>query len=116
MEKNTVVHPGYILRQLLKGRNVEGKDFAKEIGESAPAVSNILTGKRPISISLAHKLADWFKDEENAADYTPLAWLTAQAKFDIDQYARDRAIEQYADDKRFGMAACEGAREARFNG
>ncbi|SAK95283.1 helix-turn-helix protein [Caballeronia calidae] len=116
METNTVVHPGFILRQLLKKRNISSKDFATELGESPAAISNIMTGKKSISVGLARKLSGFFADEENAADYTPLAWLTAQAKFDIEQHEREHAIEVAADENRFGMAACEGAREARFNG
>ena len=49
-------HPGSILKRELKARGLKQKDFSKEIGMPAPNLSELINGKRNVTVAIAMKL------------------------------------------------------------
>ncbi len=72
------VHPGCILKKELKARGISQKDFAQKIEMKPSQLSEVITGKRDISISLAKKL-------EASLGISAKLWLDLQAKCDCDK-------------------------------
>jgi plasmid maintenance system antidote protein VapI len=117
METNNTMHPGYILRQLLKAHDLKAKDLASTIGVSAALLSNVTTGQKPVNIELAHKLEKWLSElmrGEMTDDLKALGWLTAQAAYDVEDYARKRSMEAAAESDQFEMVPSTRAYEARM--
>ena len=73
-------HPGKILDSLLQKHGWNITQFAGIIGVSTSRISEILSGKRRITVDTAIRIA-------NALDMTPEYWLNRQNEFDI--YARN---------------------------
>ncbi|MBQ7444208.1 MAG: HigA family addiction module antidote protein [Bacteroidaceae bacterium] len=70
-------HPGEMIKDELKERHITQKQLAAAVGISASVLSEIINGKRPVSISLAHALAAVL---EIPADI----WMSLQTQYDID--------------------------------
>ena len=69
-------HPGVELSRLLAKNGWNIAQFSKMIGVSTSRVSEIISGKRRVSIDSAFRLADAF-------DMTPEYWLRKQNEYDI---------------------------------
>jgi addiction module HigA family antidote len=77
MKKISTVLPGEILEEeFLKPLNISAYKLAKDINISATRVSEIIRGKRKISIDTALRLAKYFG---NSVDF----WVGVQNEYDI---------------------------------
>ena len=77
MEMCNPCHPGEILREeTLKHLNITVTDFARKLGVSRQAVSEIINEKRGISPQMALRLA-------KALGTTPDIWLRMQLAYDL---------------------------------
>lgn len=55
--KKYYVHPGEVLRRELKARGIRQKEIAEKIGMKAPHFSELINGKRLLSIEVADKIS-----------------------------------------------------------
>lgn len=69
-------HPGYILKEEIEAREIAKKDFAALLDILPTHLSEVLTGKRPISVRLARRL-------ETALEISAGFWLRMQAEHDL---------------------------------
>ena len=77
MEMHNPCHPGEILREeTLKSLKMTVTDFAKKVGVSRQAISEIINEKRGISPSMALRLS-------KALGTTPGLWLRMQVAYDL---------------------------------
>lgn len=77
MEMYNPCHPGEILREeTLKYLNITVTEFAKKLGVSRQAVSEIINEKRGISPTMALRLA-------KALGTSPDIWLRLQLTYDL---------------------------------
>lgn len=77
MEMYNPCHPGEILREeTLKSLNITVTEFAKKLGVSRQAVSEIINEKRGISPNMALRLS-------KALGTTPDMWLRLQMAYDL---------------------------------
>ena len=77
MEMYNPCHPGEILREeTLKALNISVTEFAKKLGVSRQAISEIINEKRGISPQMALRLA-------RALGTTPGLWLRMQVAYDL---------------------------------
>ena len=70
-------HPGTILKYELEDRNLTQKEFAILIGMQKSHVSEIITGKRPITMSIAEKI-------ERKLGISALSLVNLQNKYKYD--------------------------------
>ena len=82
MDNNAVVpfkatHPGEVLKDELKARNVQQNNFAIQIGISKTILNDIIHGKKPITTELAVLL-------EKVLDIDASYWLTFQTNYELD--------------------------------
>lgn len=70
-------HPGLILDQMLRDKDVQGSTFADATGLSRPLVSQITRGNRRITQNSAQKIVE-FLGEGNVMD-----WLRKQQEYDL---------------------------------
>lgn len=70
------IHPGEFLRETLADMALTQAAFAGAIGISAPRVSRLLKGQRPVTAELALRLG-------RALSQTPQYWLNLQAGYDL---------------------------------
>ena len=76
-------HPGKELHRLIMDNGMNLSEFARTLKVSSSRISEIVHGKRAITIDSAMKIADYF-------DTTPDFWLTRQTKYDL--YQRNRVM------------------------
>ena len=69
-------HPGIELKQLLYEKNLNLSQFARSIGVSTSRISEIVSGKRRVTIDSAFKLAEAFNN-------SPEHWIRKQEDYDI---------------------------------
>lgn len=82
---NTIpAHPGKELHRLIMDKGMNLSEFARQLHVSSSRISEIVHGKRAITIDSAMKIADYF-------DTTPAFWLSRQTEYDL--YVRNRAID-----------------------
>ena len=78
MNKIAPIHPGEILSEdFLKPMSISGYKLAKALLIDQTRVSEIIKGKRSITIDTALRLAKFFGT-------TPEFWLNIQAQYDIE--------------------------------
>lgn len=77
-------HPGIFLLEEIEERKLLKKDLAKELGLLPNNLSQIFTGKRNISITLALKLE---KILEISAEY----WIGLQTAYDLQEARKEAA-------------------------
>lgn len=70
--------PGFIVKQELKTRGIKQIDFARQIGILPSHLSEILSGKKPISDALAEKIGDALQIPKNSL-------IIMQAEYDCQQ-------------------------------
>lgn len=76
----TAVHPGGILKEELKSRGIQQKDFAEKIGMQPTHLSALLNGKRNISVDVAAKL-------EHELGIPATFWMSLQDSYELDKKA-----------------------------
>ena len=77
MEMYNPCHPGEILREeTLKALNMTVTEFAKKLGVSRQAISEIINEKRGISPAMALRLS-------KALGTSPDIWLKMQVSYDL---------------------------------
>lgn len=69
-------HPGVELKNLLQEKNMNISQFARTIGVSASRISEILSGKRRVTLDSAFKFSEAF-------NHTPEHWIRKQEDYDI---------------------------------
>ena len=69
-------HPGVELKHLLQEKNMNISQFARTIGVSASRISEILSGKRRVTLDSAFKFSEAF-------NHTPEHWIRKQEDYDI---------------------------------
>jgi len=72
------IHPGKEVHRLILEKGMNLSEFARHINVSSSRVSEIVHGKRGITLDSALKLADAF-------DTTPEFWLSKQNAFELSQ-------------------------------
>ncbi|MFH0734667.1 MAG: HigA family addiction module antitoxin [bacterium] len=70
-------HPGEVLKDELKARNIQQTKFAVKIGISKTMLNEIIHGKRPITTEFAVLL-------EKTLDINASYWLTFQTNYELD--------------------------------
>lgn len=86
-------HPGSVLREELKERDIKQKDFAAQIGMAPEHLSELICGKRNISKKVALKL-------EEALGISYSFWINMQNGYDYNviQIARREQARQVRKD------------------
>lgn len=74
------IHPGEVLREELRERGIKQKELATLIGVQPSHLSEVINGKRPINVALAHKL-----QQQLGTPYT--VWMNLQNSYDYDKIA-----------------------------
>ena len=69
-------HPGQVLSQMLMERELTIAEFARTLSVSSSRISQILSGKRRITVDSAFRIAD-------VLNTTPDFWLDKQKEYDI---------------------------------
>lgn len=75
--KDTIIHPGMLLRDELIAKRIKQIDFAATIGMPSPVLNDILNGKRSVTPDIAVLL-------EAALGIDASTWLRLQAEKDIE--------------------------------
>ena len=84
LDTNTIpTHPGKKLHRLILDKGMNLSEFARTLKVSSSRISEIVHGKRAITIDSAMKIADYF-------DTTPSFWLSRQNEYDL--YMRNNAV------------------------
>ena len=71
------IHPGEILAEELAEININASELAKNIHVPPNRISQILAGKRSITVETALRLGKWFGTG-------PHIWLNLQHTYDLD--------------------------------
>ena len=71
-----IFHPGEFLAEELDERNMTGSDLARALNIPQNRVSEILNGKRSITVDTALRLATWIGS-------SPQYWLNLQQMYDL---------------------------------
>ncbi|GAB5558323.1 MAG: HigA family addiction module antitoxin [Schleiferiaceae bacterium] len=87
MKKLDNVHPGEVLQEeFLNPYKISAYRLSKEIGIPQTRVSQILKGKRRISVDTALRLSVYFGN-------SPQFWLGLQIDFDLEEERRNKNTE-----------------------
>lgn len=87
MKKLDNVHPGEVLKEeFLSPHKISAYRLSKEIGIPQTRVSQILKGKRRISVDTALRLSIFFGN-------SPQFWLGLQIDFDLEEERRNKNTE-----------------------
>lgn len=70
-------HPGFILKNELAERGISQKEFAQAIGMGTSHLSEIINGRRSITIPIADRL-------EQALGISSISWVNLQTQYDYD--------------------------------
>ena len=70
-------HPGEMIKDELKARKMPQKQLAEQTGIKASVLSETITGKRSVSLSVAVAL-------EKALDIPADVWMNLQTQYDLD--------------------------------
>ena len=85
-EVQEVVHPGAILDQVLKEREMTQKDLSDAIGKSTPVINDIIKRRRSISPEIAYMLEAIFED------IPAIEWLSYQSQYDLAMIQTDEDV------------------------
>lgn len=81
------IHPGEILlEEFIKPMDLTNARVASDIDVPTSRISEIVNGKRPITVDTAMRLGVYFKIE-------PRFWLNLQAEYDVRTAERDMLPE-----------------------
>jgi len=76
MSRQTAIHPGEFLKEILEEMGMSQRAFAQALGVSPMRISHIIRGTRPVSADMALMFGKAFGQ-------TPQYWLNLQADFDL---------------------------------
>jgi len=76
------IHPGEFLAEELEARNLTSAELARALGVPQNRISEILRGKRAITVDTALRLARWIGS-------SPQYWLNLQQIYDLRLAERD---------------------------
>lgn len=79
--KTPVVHPGRLLQDLLTSYRVTQSQLARHLSTSHAFINDICRGRRSISVEMAVKLGQTFRQN-------PRFWIDLQIAWDLDQLAK----------------------------
>ena len=81
-------HPGEVLKDELRSRNIKQKEFAADIGMQATMLNEIINGKRAITPQIAIIIE---KALQIKADF----WLNMQSQYELDtERIKERTIKK----------------------
>ena len=81
-------HPGEVLKDELRSRNIKQKEFAADIGMQATMLNEIINGKRAITTHIAIIIE---KALQIKADF----WLNMQSQYELDtERIKERTIKK----------------------
>lgn len=81
-----ILTPGFLLRKELKGKGLTQRKFAEEVGMRPSHVSEVISGKRPVSKAMALKF-------QEALGVPAEKWVSLQVKVDVSDKLDDSEIE-----------------------
>lgn len=81
-----LTHPGEMLADELKARNILQKELAEIMGLLPNHINMIIRGKRPIGVKMAYLLSA-------ALNMDPEIWLNLQRNYELDKLKKDRAFQ-----------------------
>lgn len=76
------IHPGEFLAEELEARNMTSAELARALGVPQNRISEVLRGKRAITVDTALRLARWIGS-------SPQYWLNLQQIYDLRVAERD---------------------------
>ena len=82
----TPQHPGIELKKMILDRGMNLSQFARSINVSSSRISEIVSGRRSMTIDSAVKVADTFNT-------TPEYWLLKQNEYDL--YCKYNRVQGY---------------------
>ncbi len=101
------VHPGEILREeFLRPLGVSQNKLGRDLGVPAQRISDIVRGKRSITVDTALRLAKYFKT-------TPQFWLNLQSHYDLEMARETHLVERISRDVREREINLAGASDTR---
>jgi len=82
------MHPGEILmEEFLKPLGTSQNKLGRDLGVPAQRISDIVRGKRSITVDTALRLARYFKT-------TPQFWLNLQSHYDLEMARETRLVDR----------------------
>ncbi len=101
------IHPGEILREeFLRPLGVSQNKVGRDLGVPAQRISDIVRGKRSITVDTALRLAKYFKT-------TPQFWLNLQSHYDLEMARETHLVERISRDVREREFNLAGASDPR---
>ncbi len=73
--RDLIIHPGETLKEVLRDRNIKQRELAMRTGVTEKHISNVVTCKKPISVSFAEKLECVFSIDAGF-------WIDLQRNYD----------------------------------
>lgn len=86
------VHPGHILKEELKSRNIKQKDLATEINMQPTHLSSLINGRRNMSADTALKL-------EHSLGIPASFWMSLQNAYELDCKFQNHGSTECSDNK-----------------
>ena len=106
-KKLSPIHPGEILmEEFLRPLGISQNKLGRDLGVPAQRISDIVRGKRSITVDTALRLAKYFKT-------TPQFWLNLQSHYDLEMARETHLIERISRDVREREINLAGASRAR---
>lgn len=75
LSRDLIIHPGETLKEMLDDRDMSQRELAIRTGVKEPHISNIVRGKKPLSVSFAKKLGYALGVDANF-------WINLQSNYD----------------------------------
>lgn len=75
LSRELIIHPGESLKEIIEVREMSQRELAKRIDLTEPFISNVINGKKAISVSLSKKL-------EYALGIEASFWINLQANYE----------------------------------
>lgn len=93
-KKLSPIHPGEILmEEFLRPLGISQNKLGRDLGVPAQRISDIVRGKRSITVDTALRLAKYFKT-------TPQFWLNLQSHYDLEMARETHLVERISRDVR----------------
>lgn len=106
-KKLSPVHPGEILmEEFLRPLGISQNKLGRDLGVPAQRISDIVRGKRSITVDTALRLAKYFKT-------TPQFWLNLQSHYDLEMARETHLVERISRDVREREINLAGASDTR---
>jgi HTH-type transcriptional regulator/antitoxin HigA len=83
----SAIHPGEIISDEIRARNLKNKDLANQMTLSSTVLSDLIHGRRNITAELALKL-------ESALGISAMFWMNIQSKYDLDRARKKSSLSE----------------------